>query len=231
MDEANPRFSGSDHLLRHALDACVAHGAESRLIRLNELKFRACEGYYSKSAHACTWPCSITQMDESDQLDRVYEALVHWADAVIVATPIRWGAASSLYFKMAERLNCVQNPITIRNRVLIRNKVAGFIIVGGQDNIQAVAGQMLGFFAELGFIFPQFPYIAHSRGWSSEDMERNVEIVREFGGTRRRRGHARQALHRPRRGSDRAGRSADFDRARRPQGLHARDGPARRPVI
>ncbi|MDP2377329.1 hypothetical protein, partial [Reyranella sp.] len=40
------------------------------------------------------------------------------------------------------------------------------------------AGQMLGFFAELGFIFPQFPYVAHSRGWSSEDMERNVEIVR-----------------------------------------------------
>jgi len=38
---------------------------------------------------------------------------------------------------------------------------------------------MLGFFAELGFIFPQFPYVAHSRGWSSEDMERNVEIVRE----------------------------------------------------
>jgi hypothetical protein len=80
---------------------------------------------------------------------------------------------------MAERLNCVQNAITIRNQVLIRNKVAGFIIVGGQDNIQGVAGQMLGFFAELGFIFPQFPYVAHSRGWSREDMERNVEIVRD----------------------------------------------------
>jgi multimeric flavodoxin WrbA/nitrite reductase/ring-hydroxylating ferredoxin subunit len=179
MDEAYPRFSGSDYLLRHALEAAAAKGVETRLIALNALKFRACEGYYSKSAHACTWPCSITQMDESDQLDRVYEALVHWADAIIVASPIRWGAASSLYFKMAERLNCVQNAITIRNQVLIRNKVAGFIIVGGQDNIQGVAGQMLGFFAELGFIFPQFPYVAHSRGWSSEDMERNVEIVRE----------------------------------------------------
>jgi multimeric flavodoxin WrbA len=117
-------------------------------------------------------------MDSSDQMDQVYEALVHWADAIIIASPIRWGAASSLYFKMAERLNCVQNAMTIRNQVLIRNKVAGFIIVGGQDNIQAVAGHMLGFFAELGFIFPQFPYIAHSRGWSHEDMERNVDIVR-----------------------------------------------------
>src|SRR6266566_7834401 len=118
-------------------------------------------------------------MDASDEMDRVYDAFVHWADAIIVATPIRWGAASSLYFKMAERLNCVQNSITIRNQVLIRNKVAGFIVVGGQDNIQGVAGQMLGFFAELGFIFPQFPYVAHSRGWSSEDMERNVDIVRD----------------------------------------------------
>src|SRR5580704_9738194 len=178
MDAANPRFSGSDHLLDHALRAARDLKAETRLIRLNDLKFRACEGYYSKSAQACTWPCSITQMDAADEMDRVYEALVHSADAVIVASPIRWGSASSLYFKMAERLNCVQNAITIRNNVLIRNKVAGFIIVGGQDNIQAVAGQMLGFFAELGFIFPQFPYIAHSRGWSHEDMEVNVEIVR-----------------------------------------------------
>ena len=46
------------------------------------------------------------------------------------------GASGSLHYKMAERLNCVQNSITIRNQVLIRNKVAGFIIVGGQDNIQ-----------------------------------------------------------------------------------------------
>ena len=224
MDEANPRFSGSDHLLRHALDSCAAHGAESKMIRLNELKFRACEGYYSKAAHACTWPCSITQMDASDQLDRVYEALVHWADAIIVASPIRWGAASSLYFKMAERLNCVQNPITIRDQVLIRNKVAGFIIVGGQDNIQGVAGQMLGFFAELGFIFPQFPYVAHSRGWSSEDMERNVEIVRASAELAEGAADARQALRRSRRSPGRAGRSADLDRTRRPQGAYAGNG-------
>jgi multimeric flavodoxin WrbA len=118
-------------------------------------------------------------MDADDQLDRVYEAIVHWADVVLVATPIRWGAASSLYFRMAERMNCIQNQVTTHDRVLIRNKVAGFVIVGGQDNVQAVAGQLLGFFAELGFLFPQFPYVAHSRGWTAEDMERNVELVRE----------------------------------------------------
>lgn len=179
MDAAFPRVSTSEILLQAALDQASADGAATRLIKLNDLKFRHCEGYYSQSAHACTWPCSITQMDPTDQLDQVYEALVHWADVVIVATPIRWGAASSLYFKMAERLNCVQNQTTIRNRVMIRNKVASFIVTGGQDNVQGVVGQMLTFFGELGFLFPQFPFIAHSRGWSAEDMENNVRDVRQ----------------------------------------------------
>jgi nitrite reductase/ring-hydroxylating ferredoxin subunit/multimeric flavodoxin WrbA len=179
MDPKAPRFSGSDALLEAALaHASDPLGAQTRLIRLNDLSFRACAGYYSKAARACTWPCSITQMDPGDQLDAVYEALVHWADVTLLATPIRWGAASSLYYRMAERMNCVQNQITTHDRVLIRNKVAAFIIVGGQDNIQAVAGQLLAFFAELGFLFPQFPFVAHSRGWSAEDMEQNVAVLK-----------------------------------------------------
>ncbi len=178
MDERHPRYSGSDHLLASALDTAEASGCETNLIRLNTLRFHACRGYYSMSARACTWPCSITQLEKDDELDVVYEALVHWADVVLVATPIRWGAASSLYFKMAERLNCVQNQVTIHNKVLIKNKVAGFIIVGGQDNVQGVAGQLLNFFGELGFHFPQFPFIGHSRGWTAEDMEQNVTTVK-----------------------------------------------------
>jgi multimeric flavodoxin WrbA len=179
MDPAHPRVSTSDLLLEAAVRHAGKTGVETRTIYLNALKFRHCEGYYSKSAHACTWPCSITQMDPSDELDRVYEAIVHWADVVMLATPIRWGSASSLYYKMAERLNCVQNQVTIRNRVLIRNKVAGFIVTGGQDNVQGVVGPLLTFFGELGFLFPQFPFIAHSRGWSAEDMENNVRAVQE----------------------------------------------------
>jgi nitrite reductase/ring-hydroxylating ferredoxin subunit/multimeric flavodoxin WrbA len=178
MDVKNPRYSTSDALLAEAIQhASTTLGAETQTIHLAQLKFRPCEGYYSKSAHACTWPCSITQMDPEDELAQVYEALVHWADVILVSTPIRWGNASSLYYRMVERMNCVQNQVTIANRVLMRNKVASFIITGGQDNVQAVAGQMLGFFAEIGCHFPQFPYIAHSRGWSAEDMENNIRQV------------------------------------------------------
>jgi multimeric flavodoxin WrbA/nitrite reductase/ring-hydroxylating ferredoxin subunit len=177
MNEKYPRFSTSDELLEVALARAAKLGCGTRLIRLRELSFRHCEGYYSKSARACTWPCSITQMDPDDQLDRVYEALVHWADVFVIATPIRWGGPSSLYFKMIERMNCIQNQLTLAGRTLLRNKVLTAIITGGQDNIQAVAGQMLGFFTELGCHIPQYAYIAHSRGWSAEDMERNVAVV------------------------------------------------------
>lgn len=179
MQQDHPRYSTSEALLEAALEEARTLGAATEMIRLRDLHFRACEGYYSRSAKACTWPCSITQSDPNDQLDRVYEQLVHSADVILVATPIRWGAASSLYYKMAERMNCIQNQLTTHNRVLIQRKVAGFIITGGQDNVQAVAGQQLGFFAELGFVFPPFPYVAHSLGWTAENMERNVQYVKD----------------------------------------------------
>jgi nitrite reductase/ring-hydroxylating ferredoxin subunit/multimeric flavodoxin WrbA len=178
MDAAHPRYSTSDALLATSLERAAEIGCETRRIDLHRLAFRHCEGYYSKSARACTWPCSITQMDPDDRMDVVYEAFVHWADVILVATPIRWGSASSLYHKMVERMNCIQNQETIANRQLLKNKVAAFIITGGQDNVQAVAGSMLGFFAEIGCHLPPFPYIAHSRGWSAEDMENNVRYVR-----------------------------------------------------
>ena len=62
--------------------------------------------------------------------------------------------------------------------MLIRDKVAGFIVVGGQDNVQGVAGSLLAFWSELGFVFPPFPFIGHSRGWDAEDMQNNVRLVR-----------------------------------------------------
>ena len=178
MTADQPRFSASDALLEEALAYAREHlQLDTQLIKLRDLSFRACEGFYSKAAEACTWPCSITQMDPTDQMDRVYEAVVHWADVILVSTPIRWGGASSLYYKMVERMNCIQNQETIANRHLLKNKVAAFIIMGGQDNVQGVAGQLMTFFAEVGCQFPQFPFIAHSRGWSAEDMERNNSEV------------------------------------------------------
>ncbi|MDP3790420.1 MAG: NAD(P)H-dependent oxidoreductase [Candidatus Omnitrophota bacterium] len=173
------RYSTSEHLLETALThARTKLKAETKLIKLRDLKFNHCGGFYSIDERACTWPCTFTQVDEKDQMTEVYEALVFWADVILIGTPIRWGSASSLYYKMVERLNCVENQILISNKKLIKNKVAAFIITGGQDNVQAVAGQMLMFFGQLGFIFPEYPFIGHSRGWAAEDMDNNVAYVK-----------------------------------------------------
>ncbi|MGD2278552.1 MAG: NAD(P)H-dependent oxidoreductase [Candidatus Omnitrophota bacterium] len=173
------RYSTSESLLGAALKSAKAKmQADTKMIKVRELKFKHCGGFYSIHEKACTWPCTYTESDEKDQMDRLYEALVFWADVVIVATPIRWGSASSLYYKMAERLNCIENQLLINNKKLIKNKVASFIITGGQDNVQLVAGQMMMFFSQLGFHFPQFPFVGHSRGWTAEDMENNTEYVK-----------------------------------------------------
>jgi len=170
-----PRFSTSEDTLEKSLAyASEKHGAATKMVKLRELEFRNCEGYYSQHSHACTWPCSITEMNPEDGMTGVYESMILWADIVIVSTPIRWGNASALYYKMAERLNCVQNQITINNKILVKNKIASFIITGGQDNIQQVAGQMMCFFTDLGFTFPPFSFLGWSRGWTSEDMDKNV---------------------------------------------------------
>ncbi len=180
MDKNHPRYSTSEDLLKFSLKQAQAQlDVETRFIALSDLNFRHCEGFYSKSEKACSWPCSITKLDPQDQMAQIYEALVFWADVVLIATPIRWGSASSLYYKMVERLNSVQNQIPVKNKVLIKNKVASFIITGGQDNIQAVSGQMLSFFGELGFVSPPFPFVGHSLGWSAEAMEHNTDFVRD----------------------------------------------------
>ena len=114
MDDANPRFSTSDALLEHAL-------AHARDTSPPTRSASACASSPSATAKATTrrrrapapGPAPSPSAIPSDQLTAVYEGLVHWADVVLVATPIRWGNASSLYFKMVERLNCIQNQITI----------------------------------------------------------------------------------------------------------------------
>ena len=175
-DKNAPRKSTCETALQFALDYSKNElNAETIMIKLRELEFKDCEGYYSKNAKACIFPCSISEMDKADQMIQIYEKIILWADVVLIATPIRWGNSSSLYYKMIQRMNCVQNQIITNNKCLIRDKVAAFIITGGQDNIQHVAGELLTFWSQLGFIFGKFPFAGWTRGWYSEDTENNYE--------------------------------------------------------
>jgi multimeric flavodoxin WrbA len=108
---------------------------------------------------------------------QIYEKVILWADVVLIATPIRWGSARSLYYKMIQRMNGVQNQTITHNRYLIRDKVASFIITGGQDNVQHVAGELMSFWAQLGFVFGKFPFVGWTRGWYAEDTENNYNVM------------------------------------------------------
>jgi nitrite reductase/ring-hydroxylating ferredoxin subunit/multimeric flavodoxin WrbA len=173
-DRKAPRKSTSEAALQFALDYAKDRlGAETVMIKLRDLNFKHCEGYYSKNARACIFPCSISEMDEKDQMIEIYDRLLIWADVVVVSTPIRWGSASSLYYQMVQRMNCVQNQIVMHDNYLVRDKVAAFIITGGQDNVQHVAGELLSFWSQLGCVFGKFPFVGWSRGWYAEDTENN----------------------------------------------------------
>jgi nitrite reductase/ring-hydroxylating ferredoxin subunit/multimeric flavodoxin WrbA len=177
-DKVAPRQSTSEDALQFALDyAKKVLDAETVMIKLRDLEFNHCEGYYSKNANACIFPCSISERDKEDQMIQIYEKVILWADVVLISTPIRWGSASSLYYKMIQRMNCVQNQSLTHNRYLIRDKVASFIITGGQDNVQHVAGELLSFWAQLGFVFGKFPFVGWTRGWYAEDTENNYDIM------------------------------------------------------
>lgn len=175
-DKVAPRKSTSEAALQFALDyAKEKSGAETVMIKLRDMNFRHCEGYYSKNANACIFPCSISELDKEDQMIEIYGRMIIWADVVVVATPIRWGNASSLYYQMVQRMNCVQNQIITNNNYIIRDKVGAFIITGGQDNIQHVAGELLSFWSQLGLVFGKFPFVGWSRGWYAEDTENNYK--------------------------------------------------------
>ena len=179
-DKIAPRKSTSEDALNYALDyAKHEFGAETKVIKLRDLHFKHCEGYYSKNASACIFPCSISEMDKDDQMIEVYQKVILWADVVIIATPIRWGNASSLYYQMVQRMNCVQNQSITNERYLIRDKVAAFIITGGQDNVQYVAGELLTFWSQLGFVFGKFPFVGWTRGWYAEDTENNFDKMKD----------------------------------------------------
>ncbi len=177
-DKMAPRNSTSEDALNFALEYARRElDAETVMVKLRDLEFSHCEGYYSINANACIFPCSISERDKDDQMIQIYEKVILWADVVLIATPIRWGSASSLYYKMIQRMNCVQNQSITHNRNLIRDKVASFIITGGQDNIQHVAGELMSFWSQLGFVFGKFPFVGWTRGWHAEDMENNYDAM------------------------------------------------------
>jgi multimeric flavodoxin WrbA len=164
-------MSKSERLLLRALDNYKGYGCRTTFIRLKDLVIHDCEGNYSENPAYCTYPCQSSLKYEDDRMQVVYDAILA-SDILLLATPIRWNNHSALVQKFVERMNAIENQYSWYGRRLIKNKVAGLIIIGHVDGVQHVAGNLLNFFSWLGFHTPEVA-IASWVGEMDEDTTKD----------------------------------------------------------
>ncbi|MDO8340106.1 MAG: flavodoxin family protein [Candidatus Burarchaeum sp.] len=167
--------SHTEAALKDVLGLMAADGAQTKFICVSDLKIHTCEGNYSKNPKLCTWPCQSSLKYKDDQMKLIYDALLE-SDIVLFGTPVRWNNCSSLMQKVIERLNCVENQYSIFNKRLIKDKVAGVVVIGHEDGAQHVGGNLLNFLTFMGFHLPPFA-IAYWVGESKEDGELDAERI------------------------------------------------------
>jgi multimeric flavodoxin WrbA len=121
----------------------------------------------------CVHPCLITQLDPKDEMKKIYDGILA-ADVVIFSTPIYWGNHSQLMQLIIERLNSLENENSVHKHIIIKNKVAGIMVLGHEDGYQHVAGGIMNFLTNLGMILPPQAYVA----WVGESNE-NTQLDRK----------------------------------------------------
>lgn len=161
-----PRVPNSEKILQETLQYAkkTYKKVDTKVVKLRDIAFDHCEANYSIAASYCTWPCWISQRKKEDELLGVYNLLVDRADVIIVATPLRRGSPSSLYYKFIERLNCIENQKEVYGVELIHKQLWWFIVVGAQDGVQSTLGNMLAFWSQLGLSFAKHPYVWYTAG-------------------------------------------------------------------
>lgn len=151
--------SNTYFLMKRAFGALNDTDVEKEIIVAADLNIRPCSHHYSMNAKMCVHPCLITQNDKKDEMKKIYDGILE-ADVVIFSTPIYWGNHSQLMQLIVERLNSLENAYATYKQDLIKNKVAGLMVVGHEDGYQHVVGGLMNFLTCLGMIFPPHAYAA-----------------------------------------------------------------------
>jgi hypothetical protein len=102
----------------------------------------------------------------------LYNDMTDWADIVLIATPLRRWSASSLYYKLVERCNCIENQKEVYSVDLIKNKLMGSIIIGAQDGVQHVMWSIMATRSQMGFAFAKQPFVWYTAwGYLNQRMD------------------------------------------------------------
>lgn len=90
---------------------------------------------------------------DDDQWPEIAEK-IQAADIILFATPIWWGAQSSLMQRIIERMDAFDEAFIHGGKSVLLNKVAGIIITGSEDGAQAVMSRMMSTLSFMNFTLP-----------------------------------------------------------------------------
>lgn len=91
--------------------------------------------------------------EKSDKWPLIAEKMVN-AHIIIFATPIWWGARSSLMQRIIERMDSFDEQYKEKGRSVLLNKVAGVVITGSEDGAQSTLGSILSVLTFMNFTIP-----------------------------------------------------------------------------
>lgn len=112
--------------------------AKSEIIRLADIHIPPGVGF--RESRGDKWPMIAEKIVSSD--------------IIIFATPIWWGARSSLMQRILERMDTFDEQNIAEGRSVLLNKVAGVVITGSEDGAQSTLGSILSVLTFMNFTIP-----------------------------------------------------------------------------
>ena len=168
----SPRRNGNTEIItQHALNAIAEEGIDTELISLAGMDIRPCDG--CRSCHGEREWCHI-----DDDLMPLYEKLKE-ADAIILASPVYYGSATSLIKSMMDRVGFIGGQ-----RRIFAGKVGGPLVVARRAGQNFTHAQLSFWFHILGFYMPGSTYWNISFGLEKGEVngdEEGMETAWNFG--------------------------------------------------
>ena len=133
-----PALSNTEELAQLVLDHMRDHGVSGEIVRLADRRIPVGLGF--RESEDDDWPGIV--------------AALRAADIVIFATPIWWGARSSLMQRVIERMDALDEEYRADGRSALYNKVAGIVITGSEDGALSTMGSIMMVLTWMGFTLP-----------------------------------------------------------------------------
>jgi multimeric flavodoxin WrbA len=159
----SPRKGGNTEILtRHTLKAIAEEGLSTELVTLSGLDIRPC--------NACMACKNEEQCPIDDDLFPIYKKMKK-AEAIILASPVYFGSATSLLKALMERAGY----IAANNGRLFEGKVGGPLVVARRAGHNFTLAQLLFWFQIEGFFIPSATYWNIAIGRSKGDVVNDEE--------------------------------------------------------